>query len=526
LIIDYIHILRKSYPAKNYQKKPTPKGKRKSKVTKKQETPCTPSPQEMAMQLTRQLIQSRASETGRITFAAIRTLARRLKCPLSHTLYDLKLYETQELGHRLSNGSSKGVSNEKYSDWIPVVDTTTANAISNDSSGPGSRCAYVGFEEDEQNTVYIGSLNVEELAMEYYQKGRLPVAEAPAEVPAAKGWKGYHDEGGRLRALFRILSSETLGMDWASSVAARVQTQDLLTIHLTPFQSAPFDLHVGAELRSIKSFGFYQRRRQDIDLFLKKLASLDAQAVGDLVYDSINRRFQHVTSSNHFDPSIERDILQVRTLSMLACGFGGRMLASVFRCFFFDYRHYSGGLPDLTLFRAVYDSGELVDLGEWVGETFSSDYQASLNAEQAANIFGDRDEEFLGCAKVGDSGARNSSRWGRSTRRIASSGPSCTTTLENGPKRLSMPNRLLLEHNGWPVKVECMCVEVKSQNDRLDPRQEDWLNILSLHGNARVCKFEKPRKENPKNGKEKQAKGKLPTKQSQSKHNAKSDLDG
>jgi hypothetical protein len=47
-----------------------------------------------------------------------------------------------------------------------------------------------------------------------------------------------------------------------------------------------------------------------------------------------------------------------------------------------------------------------------------------------------------------------------------------------------------------------MFVEVKSHSDRLDSRQEDWLNILDLHGNARVCKFEKAPKQN-KNEKKK-----------------------
>jgi hypothetical protein len=39
-------------------------------------------------------------------------------------------------------------------------------------------------------------------------------------------------------------------------------------------------------------------------------------------------------------------------------------------------------------------------------------------------------------------------------------------------------------------------VEVKSQNDRLDGRQEDWLNIIdNAGGYARVCKFVgKPKK--------------------------------
>ena len=59
-----------------------------------------------------------------------------------------------------------------------------------------------------------------------------------------------------------------------------------------------------------------------------------------------------------------------------------------------------------------------------------------------------------------------------------------------------MPEKLSLSHNSRVVKVECMFVEVKSQNDRLDARQEDWLNILDRFGNARVCKFEKAPKHN------------------------------
>ena len=57
-----------------------------------------------------------------------------------------------------------------------------------------------------------------------------------------------------------------------------------------------------------------------------------------------------------------------------------------------------------------------------------------------------------------------------------------------------LPERLRLTYNGSAVIPETMMVEVKSSNDRLDPRQEDWLNVLDKHGNARVCKFEDSKK--------------------------------
>mmetsp|Transcript_1828 Transcript_1828/g.2698 ORF Transcript_1828/g.2698 Transcript_1828/m.2698 type:complete len:90 (+) Transcript_1828:163-432(+) len=57
--------------------------------------------------------------------------------------------------------------------------------------------------------------------------------------------------------------------------------------------------------------------------------------------------------------------------------------------------------------------------------------------------------------------------------------------IQNNP----LPPKLSLDHNGRKIKVQCMFVEVKSANDRLDGRQEDWLNVLDRHGSARVCKF-------------------------------------
>eukprot|EP00539_Tryblionella_compressa_P005992 CAMPEP_0178768774 /NCGR_PEP_ID=MMETSP0744-20121128/20438_1 /TAXON_ID=913974 /ORGANISM="Nitzschia punctata, Strain CCMP561" /LENGTH=497 /DNA_ID=CAMNT_0020424907 /DNA_START=36 /DNA_END=1530 /DNA_ORIENTATION=- len=476
------------------------RGRKLSSESKKTESK-KPSPNELVSHLTLPLLRKH-STSGRITFAATRTLARRLKRPLCQTLNGLQLFEVQELGHRLSNDLTNHADVDKnklkYSDWEPVTDTTIANSMASDGILQVGGALF--FEDDEHNSIYVGSLNVEELAMEYYRKGRLPVSHEGATVG---GWVGYHDEGSKIRALFRILSSEILGMDWALQNPAAFKDNDYATIHLTPYQGAPFDLHVGAEMAHctdggeasvVEARGIYMRRRSSIDGFLGKLASLNSQDVSDLVYDSINSRLEYTKSTHHTDPALECDLDQVRTLSMLAAGFGGKMLSSIFRCLFFDYRHYSGGLPDLLLVRALYcTSGQLVDLGEWIGECFSSEYQSELKAKQVSEILGDRDEEFLGCSKVGDSGARSSNRFKSSVRRGSISARPNGTEILNQSKEYKMPDRLRLEHNDQKVKVECMCVEVKSQNDRLDPRQEDWLNILDQHGNARVCKFQKPK---------------------------------
>jgi VRR-NUC domain len=104
------------------------------------------------------------------------------------------------------------------------------------------------------------------------------------------------------------------------------------------------------------------------------------------------------------------------------------------------------------------------------------------------------DDEFLACSKVGDSGngggRRSRSSTNGGTGMIRQTGDSTA-----GQKKVlsldDMPPRLELVYNGHVVIPECLFVEVKSSNDRLDARQEDWLNILDRSGNnCRVCKFE------------------------------------
>jgi len=458
-------------------------------------------------------------ESCYISFSSIRGLARRLKRPLSTTLHGKICLEAKELGLRLENdtrtdsvleqGNEKSKQAQKYVDWEAITDRFVANALtSDDANGPGSRCSFVGFEEDK---VQISeSLNVEQLAMELYYTGRLPANDSPAPDEIRGGWVGWHDEGGNVRALFRILcAAPVLGMDWGCG--CEFGNSDP-SVHLSPYQSAPFDLHVGFHSVSRapnQIAGFYVRRRIRIESFLGKLSMLDGQELCDLVYDSVLARLQYMVHHNRKDPSLDTDVRQVRTLSLIAAGCGGKQLASIFRCLFFDYRHYSGGLPDLLMVRAKSvgssNSGSsLVDLGGWVGEGFARENVEARQVQQAYAMLSDRDEEFLGCGKVGDSGGSTS----RSSRqqRLQSISRNATGDPPRGQVSLeSLPDKLRLvvgdsntSHGLITVKVECMMVEVKSSNDRLDPRQEDWLNILDRHGNARVCKFEDTRKKQKK----------------------------
>ena len=178
-----------------------------------------------------------------------------------------------------------------------------------------------------------------------------------------------------------------------------------------------------------------------------------------------------------------KDVSELRKLSLIAAGIGGKLLSAIFRCLCYDYRHYCAGLPDLILSRAFYDDSDraAVDLVDWVGEAI--DFST---ASQITSILFDRDDEFLGCSK-NDSFAPSTS-WGR---KVNSAQPKAIHPGASTDDVLEMlPKKLQLLHNDRRVKVQCMFVEVKSSNDRLDGRQQDWLNVLDNFGMARVCKFE------------------------------------
>ncbi len=126
-----------------------------------------------------------------------------------------------------------------------------------------------------------------------------------------------------------------------------------------------------------------------------------------------------------------------------------------------------------ALAKQVDNTQQLVDLDCWVGEIFQG--QATNNA----SILTDRDEEFIDGNNIERRSLSSISR--RQRNEIV--------------RNVDYSSKLLLENAGKPVQIQCLFVEVKSQNDTLDERQEDWINILDQYGNARICKFKsKPKK--------------------------------
>lgn len=440
-------------------------------------------------QLCKSIIHA-TSLTGSVPFCSIRNIARRLKTPLRDTMKDVRNYEASLLNIRFDNGQVVDEPKSSiYFDWTPTTDFSVANAISNSENyTPGKRCSFVGWENessDQDAVETIKSLTVEELALDEYNQGRLPSDKSLNKGNLNGGFVGWHCEGSHLRAIYRILCLQDL-------LCHRFPSDD--NIFLTPYQTSPYDLHVGMQsihnyntnadgLPFVHAASFYERRRETIESFLKKLSQLDSQSICNCLYEAVQKRWQsHKDSAERLkDVSLQRDTAQLRSLSCVAAGLGGKLLARIFRSMCFDYRHFSGGLPDLLVVRASYKiEGDaifsLVDLGDWIGEAFSTDKIDKGSIQRGESML--RDDEFLGCSKNGDSLQRSTSR----------KAPTEPIT--------DLPPKLSLKYNGKRVDVDTILIEVKSANDRLDARQEDWLNVLDA--SARVCKFHNKKGESAK----------------------------
>ena len=473
LIIDLTHVYRAL--------------KKRKKTDKKSEIILSDEPSPIISLI--KCIVCNTSVAGSIPFCFIRSLAKRLKVPLYKTMEDLPNKEIELLGIRLVNTGKIGEATpSECSDWSPTVDYSVANALSNgDKSAVGQRCSFISWDagSDQEDVINVTrNLTVEELALDMYHQGVLPADDSMNNGDIKGGFVGWHCEGSHVRAIFRILCLQ----DLLGQLSHRQITDMDNSIFLTPYQASPYDLHVG--MQSARFYGedrgdpyfipgrsFYERRREVIDEFLEKLAQLDSQSICDLLHVCLEKRYLRHSSVQGIllDESLQRDMAELRSISCVAAGLGGKVLAAIFRCLCLDYRHYSGGLPDILLIRARYVNSDgpssLVDLGDWIGEEFSKDNIEKGNIRQTSTVL--KDDEFLGCSKNGDGLKINNFR-------------SNKKTLPIEPVS-SLPPKLVLMHDGKNVAVDTVLVEVKSANDRLDARQEDWLNILDAK--ARLCQF-------------------------------------
>jgi hypothetical protein len=103
----------------------------------------------------------------------------------------------------------------------------------------------------------------------------------------------------------------------------------------------------------------------------------------------------------------------------------------------------------------------VVDLGDWIGESFSKENHHVLGVHRAFDLLSDGGE-FLGFTMKSDSATKyRNARGGNRQSAHPSENPKQSTVLSMD----ILPNRLELTHNGRLLQVECLMVEVKSSTE-------------------------------------------------------------
>eukprot|EP01094_Clydonella_sp_ATCC50884_P002502 TRINITY_DN11913_c0_g1_i1.p3 TRINITY_DN11913_c0_g1~~TRINITY_DN11913_c0_g1_i1.p3 ORF type:complete len:192 (+),score=29.86 TRINITY_DN11913_c0_g1_i1:960-1535(+) len=115
------------------------------------------------------------------------------------------------------------------------------------------------------------------------------------------------------------------------------------------YQTAPLDMHHAS---------FYARRQAAIDPHLEKLSCADPRQLRDLVHASwcAHHGIRCGVSWDSHDESMLCDIAQC---------FGGKSIAAIFKVMMQDPSTWTGGLPDLCLWRC--DAADSDGVQEWEG---------------------------------------------------------------------------------------------------------------------------------------------------------------
>jgi hypothetical protein len=317
-----------------------------------------------------------------------------------------------------STSSSSSVGDALSRRWIKTADGRSMNVKSR--------------EVDEGPSFKFSSMrvNVEELSLLFYNNpldAAIPQADELSSIhddilkyaPGldGAGWRGLHCEGSPIRSIFALLFWDVLFPPQIENAPSGA--------FVTAFQDAPLDL----DSPSV----FYSARE---GIIRKRLCEITKSSQIDLCRE-IGRVWRE--RYGQVCRGIKWSGLPMQALQIIAMGLGGPSIACLCDAFCFDYRHLTGGMPDLLLWRI----------------------STSLDA---ANSFS-----------------------------IPSSISSCGM---HGPDvDLLMPNVL-------ECSIEIRLVEVKGPRDHLSEKQIVWLKIFQLAGiNHGVIKILESRKAKGKNSK-------------------------
>eukprot|EP00753_Platysulcus_tardus_P009113 PLAT181.5.p1 GENE.PLAT181.5~~PLAT181.5.p1 ORF type:complete len:547 (-),score=262.70 PLAT181.5:668-2308(-) len=166
----------------------------------------------------------------------------------------------------------------------------------------GERCRYSGYDDDG------AAVTVEELALQHF---------------ARRGWQGVHDEGAALRTMITLLTWDIL-------------YAPLPNVFHHAYQTAPLDWRLP---------GFYDSRKEMIERRLAELRALAPAALGAQLEEAWHAHFGVMAVA------VSWELMPIDTLSFIAAQLGGPALAALIELRFRSAAHWSGGMPDLLLWR-------------------------------------------------------------------------------------------------------------------------------------------------------------------------------
>jgi hypothetical protein len=337
-------------------------------------------------------------------------------------------------------------------------------------------------------------------------RSEAPPQESGRNETAGMGqWSGVHCEGRQFRELFALLMWPAL---FDNSVPDVFQT---------PFQTAPLDLDCASSLLSFEEFsrrpsdsgtdrmenpttlcGFYASRRGLIESLLLDLQSTVCPAV--MAKKVLMAWEEHKgTMVRGFDWRPNRHS-PLALLQAVAVCVGGKALSGIFRALSVDYRHFSGGMPDLILFRAVRCSVdalksqhggaggcevEVVSAAEWMGESLAALADPLLRAEKrvhASHSMWSKEEDLRGPCTNDSKHQKTIERHETSASTDCGAGVVGDTGCGQ-----DIGDEEIVVNPLW--RYELRLVEVKGPSDRLSERQRAWIVVLRAAGvDCRVCR--------------------------------------
>lgn len=172
----------------------------------------------------------------------------------------------------------------------------------------GEKSRFFGYDDNV--------VSVEELVIQYF------------EMEENGGWNGIHCEGSIYRMIFSIFMYDIIFND------------DISYVFQTPYQDSPLDL--GTEW-------FYLNRKKIIEQYVEEMSKFDDERIEDIVTKIYLEHNGESIAGINWDRFEFTDIIEI------CKGIGGYGIAQICLLFSKNYRYWSGGLPDLMLWRKVKD---------------------------------------------------------------------------------------------------------------------------------------------------------------------------